>query len=226
MRFLQSLAKTLTDHITSAIDAERLRQEEIVANIADPFAKEIEWSPLVRGGAGFSTHTLVFNPLGNLEFVGSKSLKLFSGIFIGMGLLFDIIVFMSMVSTGVIEPSSIALLLIPSVFVIAGFFMYRNFSRPLVFDKQSGYFYKGKPKMAFGLIDPNDKNTFPLSSIYAIQVIREQVRTKNSSYPSYEINLVLDDKRRVNVVDHGYFDGIKKDSAELGAYLRVPIWGL
>jgi len=51
-------------------------------------------------------------------------------------------------------------------------------------------------------MDSNDSNVIPLSSIYAIQIIAERVSGKNSSFHSYEINLVLDGKKRVNVVDH------------------------
>jgi hypothetical protein len=97
--------------------------------------------------------------------------------------------------------------------------MYRYISQPITFDKQSGYFYKGKPQMTYGMIDPTNTSMIPLNSIHALQIVSERVSTKNSSFLSYEINLVLSDKKRVNVVDHGNLDKIQADAKQLGEYL-------
>ena len=69
------------------------------------------------------------------------------------------------------------------------------------------------------MIDPTNTNMIPLSSIHALQIVSERVSTKNSSFLSYEINLVLDDKRRVNVVDYGNLNKIQTDAKQLGEYL-------
>lgn len=80
--------------------------------------------------------------------------------------------------------------------------------------------------MTYGLIDPTDKDMVPLSSIHALQIITEKVTTKNSSFLSYEINLILSDKKRINIVDHGNYERILSDSKQLGDYLGVPVWGV
>jgi hypothetical protein len=41
---------------------------------------------------------------------------------------------------------------------------------------------------------------------------------------SYELNLVLKDGRRINVVDHGGADKIRTDAATLADFLGVPVW--
>ncbi len=80
--------------------------------------------------------------------------------------------------------------------------------------------------MNLGLIDPTDKNIVPLSSIHALQIITERVQTKNASFLSHEINLILDDKRRINIVDHANLTQIHAESKQLAEYLGVPVWGV
>lgn len=133
---------------------------------------------------------------------------------------------LSLFGSGSLTTAAIGPILIATVFTVVGLTSYHFFTKPIVFDRQNGYFYRGKPRMAYGIIDPNDRSMVPLSSIHAIQVTRERVRGRNTSFVSYEINLVLRDKTRVNVVDHGNLDVVRTDSKQLGEYLGVPVWGV
>ena len=45
-----------------------------------------------------------------------------------------------------------------------------------------------------------------------------------SSYYSYELNLVLEDGARLNVVDHGDLKALQADAEILSEYLQVPVW--
>ncbi|RWX50781.1 hypothetical protein VU01_12641, partial [Candidatus Electrothrix marina] len=45
-----------------------------------------------------------------------------------------------------------------------------------------------------------------------------------SSYCSYEINLVLQDGSRINVVDHGKKNRIREDAHALAEFLGKPLW--
>ena len=45
-----------------------------------------------------------------------------------------------------------------------------------------------------------------------------------SSYTSYELNLVLDDGSRINVVDHGNLDRLRGDATTLSRFLSKPVW--
>ncbi|WP_092447345.1 hypothetical protein [Winogradskyella sediminis] len=63
-----------------------------------------------------------------------------------------------------------------------------------------------------------------MKSIVAIQIIGEYVQSDDGSYKSFELNLVLDDASRRNVVDHGNLKSIIKDAEMLSAFLNIPIW--
>ena len=41
---------------------------------------------------------------------------------------------------------------------------------------------------------------------------------------SYELNVVLQDGSRRNVVDHGNLDALRADARELAMFLVVPLW--
>ena len=45
-----------------------------------------------------------------------------------------------------------------------------------------------------------------------------------SSYYSYELNLVLSDGTRLNIVDHGDLRRVRRDGATLARFLGVPLW--
>jgi hypothetical protein len=226
MWLLDSITEAITDSIDAYQNKQRQLLEWILESIHDPFAKEIEWTPLMRGGASFGTHTILINSQGNLEFKASLFSKLLPAFFIGIGLFMESITLIVIIGTGTFNNGMIIPFLMSSIFVIGWIYAYSNYTKPVVFDRQNGYYYKGKPKMNYWMLNPTDKNIIPLSSIYAIQIITERVSTKNSSFLSYEINLVLDDKRRINIVDHGNIERIQADSKQLSEYLGVPVWGL
>jgi Fe2+ transport system protein B len=50
------------------------------------------------------------------------------------------------------------------------------------------------------------------------------VTDKDSSFKSFELNLVLDDSNRLNVIDHVNLKGVTADAETLSAFLNVPIW--
>ena len=79
------------------------------------------------------------------------------------------------------------------------------------------------------------KSYIDLTDVYAIQLIKEYVRDNSGSKPgtvsyagpyySYELNLVLKDGERMNVVDHGDLQRIRADAIRLGGFLgSLPVW--
>ncbi|MDX1642367.1 MAG: hypothetical protein R3220_11755, partial [Balneolaceae bacterium] len=109
------------------------------------------------------------------------------------------------------------------VFVITGVLKMFTYSEPLKFDKVAGYFWRGKKE------DPAEaEEKYPLKKIHAIQLIEERLRSSgnsgSSTYFSFELNLVLENSKRVNVVDHGTLSRIRKDAVKLGEFLDVPVW--
>ena len=77
-------------------------------------------------------------------------------------------------------------------------------------------FYKNNTKKS--------KNNIKLSRICAIQIIGEVVQSDNNNYNSYELNLVLDDSTRINVIDHGNLKGVIQDANWLSDFLNIPVW--
>jgi hypothetical protein len=83
--------------------------------------------------------------------------------------------------------------------------------RKKVFDKTIGYFYVGKMP---AFIESDGKNIVPLTQIHALQIISEWVPGKNS-YTSYELNIILKDSSRINIVDHSNIKQIRLDAEKI-----------
>ena len=106
---------------------------------------------------------------------------------------------------------------------------------PMVFDKLSGHFWEGRKS-------PQDvgnvrslKYAAELSQIHALQILAEYVRSDsmrdhtgkrspNNPYYSYELNLVLNDGARINVIDHGNQTRLQEDAKTLSVFLGKPVW--
>jgi hypothetical protein len=95
---------------------------------------------------------------------------------------------------------------------------------PIVFDKRKGSYWKGRTSPYDVRHTSELKDHAPLDRIHALQLISEHVRGNKSSYYSYELNLVLDDGARLNVVDHGSRERVQADARTLSEFLDKPIW--
>ncbi len=200
------------------------KDEESLASLMEKFgddevARETEWGPAKGGGASFCTRKLVEESKNVVVFKPTLGARLFSLVFLIFGV--------GIIVLGVIE-FELLLVLFGVVFGAAGGWLVYMMWRPLVFDKYSGYFLKGRAA-GKGAEVLAAKGT-SLEEVYAIQLISELVRKSSSSgsgrrsYRSYEINLVLKDGSRVNVVDHGKRWRIVDDAKRLGLFLEVPVW--
>ena len=97
-------------------------------------------------------------------------------------------------------------------------------TRPVVFDKISGYFWKGHKRPNRYIEYKRPELFTSLKDIHALQIISEYVRSDKSSYYSYELNLVLENGNRINVVDHGRLNSLREDVEKLSEFLNKPIW--
>jgi hypothetical protein len=183
----------------------------------DPVAEKAEWSPLQRGGASFQTHKLVTVRQDRMEFRTSLGMVLFSLVFVLIGAGMSVAIFLS-------QEQPLPLALFGLVFLGAGGVMLYFSTSPVVFDKRKGFFWKGR-KAPYESGDwRNLKGCARLGEIYALQLIAERVSGKDRSYYSYEINLVLKDGSRINVVDHGKKSKIQEDAKALAEFLGKPLW--
>ncbi len=179
----------------------------------------IDWSPLKSGGMNFKTHKLVEVSSQRMEYKASVGNIVFGSIFLLAGLGISSIV--------VFQVFSVWLLLFGLVFTAAGVFILKSALNPIIFDKSEGFFWKGKkaPSMVADISEL--KVAAKLEDIHGLQVIKEHVKSsskgRDTSYYSYEINLILISGERLNVVDYGNANSILEDTSKISKFLNVPV---
>lgn len=191
---------------------------------SDPVAEKTDWTPLKPGGTNFTTHRLIREG-DRLEFKIAPGARVFALIFLlsGLGLVAGFAVPLLLRQPLVFREQDIGAA-VGMVFFAVGWFLYRFFNRPVVFDRRTGYFWKGRIPPDQAVNREALKDCCPLEEIRALQIIAERVRGDKSSYWSYELNLVLKDGRRLNVVDHGSLEVIRTDARACADFLQVPLW--
>jgi hypothetical protein len=182
----------------------------------DPLAERTQWSPLKSGGANFRMHKLVSVQCDRMEFRITAGMLLFALAFflVGVGAAAG-----ALLSAEAFWPLGLFAL----IFLSVGGGMFFFSSEPVVFDKRKGFFWKGRKSPEDVADLKNCKHCVRLGEIHALQIVAEQIKGK-SSYSSYELNLVLKDASRINVVDHGSKEKIREDAAALAAFLGRPLW--
>jgi hypothetical protein len=197
----------------------------------DDLANRVSWSPVKRGGANFRTHKLVIEEPFVAKFKTTVGHLLFGLIFMIIGI--GVTGWMAYAIYGDVKFDgfgSLVRLAMPlmfgGIFALGGIFTIFSALSPIRFDKQTGDFRKGR--RAAKSIGPHEMEASSgyakLNSIHALQLIKEYCRKKDSSYYSYELNLVLESGQRINVVDHGSLNRIREDAQTLGQFLGIPVW--
>ncbi len=196
------------------------------SRFGDPLALKTQWTPAKGGGANFRTHRLIEVDATRMEFRASLGAKIFYTTFMVMGI-GTIVVFVfarSTMETPLLGTELLIPMFIGGLFAAAGVFMLHFGTAPIVFDKLSGYFWRGR-KSPQDVADVRSlKHAAELSQIHALQLLAEYVRGNKSSYYSYELNLVLKDGSRINVIDHGNQTRLREDAKALSAFLGKPVW--
>lgn len=179
--------------------------------------KMLDWTPLKKGGYNYRTRKLKVYPDRKIVFKPAIANYIFPLVFCIMPMFF---LFIITNSTG--NPSFLFLIpifLILLIFFSTGLFLGYTLLQPIGFNLKKQVFYKGK-------------KVIPLGDIDGIQVINEEVTLNNdttvnsSKFISYEINLVLKDRSRINIVDHNRKDIIIQDAKTLSKHLNLPIYTL
>jgi len=222
--------KKLIQGIVDRIDraTRRPAHADPVEQFGDELAGEIEWSPCKGGGSNFKTNKLVEVDASRVVFKATLGAKMFSLVFAFGSLLWFSFLFMPKGEENFPVFGYVMCTLGGLVFLGVGVGMFIAFSRPITFDKMVGYYWRGRqsPDMMFGDV-PDSEKYVPLEEIYALQIISEYCRSSgknSSSYHSYELNLVLRDRSRLNVVDHGKYSALRSDAEILADFLGIPLW--
>ena len=149
----------------------------------DTLADTTSWDPAKSGGANFCTHKLMEVSPHRVEFKTALGAKLFAMVFLLAGLGVSITFSFRLMASEEItfSPEVIMPILIGLVFAAVGGFMYYSFTKPIVFDKHKGYFWKGRgvtDNVIKELTMGQDKKTVaaPNGQIHALQLIYEYCR--------------------------------------------------
>jgi hypothetical protein len=189
------------------------------SGFGDDLALKTEWTPASKGGANFRTHKLIQIDFSRVEFQASVGAKIFYSIFLVMGLALAAAFGLADRSEDTVIPVLFGLM-----FAAIGILLMYSGTTPIVFDKTQGYFWKGR-KSPQDVVDFRTlKKAAPLDQIHALQLVAEYVRGNKTSYYSYELNLVLEDARRITVIDHGNLPRIRDDTQKLSEFLGKPVW--
>lgn len=203
---------------------ENIEGNEAIGYLKDPIARETCWDPLVKGGANFKTKRLVFVNPNRIVFKPTIQMILFGLLFLIIGLAIAFFIGKEKLFGGIFG-------LIFSA--IGGAILYFS-SIPIVIDKSLGYFWHSR-KEPRGYNRTDENKYFHLKNVYAIQIIAEFIQgshrsngsggsSRSAPYTSYEINLIMKNGSRKNVIDHGKLSSITQDAKTLADFLNVPLW--
>jgi len=204
------------------------------AQIGDPVALQTAWSPAKTGGSSFCTHRLVEMSPYRLEFRSNITAKL---IFLIFGLII-LAAGVLLVKSFLAERSPVAFsfdkdkiwLLYSFIwllfFFFLGFGVYRT-TIPVVFDRATGFVWKGWEMPADEINRISTDRAIRLDQIHALQIIPDYHRSSKGSskaFYSFELNLIRSDGTRVNLVDHGDRQRLRDDADRLSNFLSKPLW--
>jgi|SaaInlStandDraft_1057018.scaffolds.fasta_scaffold35705_2 hypothetical protein len=192
---------------------------------SDPVAKKAGWKPARRGGRSFLiTHQLQLNGQDELSFQPTWMSWAYHLLLSLIGLSVTAFFCSKFLSDQSIEMTLSVLI----ATMLSLWFIYTAIItlRPMAFDKKRSVFWKGWFRPA-----NNGSKNVPIQSIHALQIISEQCSTSKSSqtgtrYRSYELNLVLDNGTRINLLDQKWLAQLQKDAIALASFLDVPLWDM
>ena len=194
---------------------------------------KIDQTPLKRNVGGFVTHRLkevspsryefkpIFGAVLEMFYIAFAFMVFFLLIFYVYRKILEI---QTPISFNFIE-NPIMIIPIFIIFIYVADFIKISLSifKPLVFDKKAGLFWKGfrQPNIIYG----GDKNgeIVQLEKIQGLQIIKKDFQRKSVSFVGYELNLVLNNSERMNIVGHGNLKKIREDAQKLGQFLNVPV---
>ena len=183
----------------------------------DPLAARVGWWAIKRGGAEvrFTCQTLVVCGLSRVDFRGTLLAKLFflpPGI-LGLGLLALLVWRFDQ-----FDAKDILQVLLLAASLLAWAALYWIAAPPVRFDRKSGYVTRSSIPVLGG------RKRVPLADVRALQLLRGLRGSAAGQFPCYELNLVLESGRRLNVAGHGQIDVLRADARRLRAFLQVPLW--
>jgi hypothetical protein len=210
----------LKDRLEQAAEDIRQATRELEETFDDPMVQQTDWHPARRGGTNVRSRKLHRSGPERLTFRPALQAFMFPAALLAGGV--AILVYQPF---GDIEPPWMETAF--GVAALAGALLWTyRISKPTVLDRQLGFCWSGWSVPGSAEAARDRKDGAVLDEVHAIQVIPERVSGSEGGrgYHSYEINLVLEDGSRLNLVDHSKQRIIRDDAQTLGEFLQVPVW--
>ena len=167
--------------------------------------------PLVPGGANFQAMHLIFRQ-DSITVRATWKMHIFYMVLMAIGTgIFCVGMF---IEDKIVWPAVLFGAFFALIGLLSFFGQMFKHTFPL-FDMVDGMFYpKGFTRDGSGI---------SLKQLDHLEIFTERVYNKNSSYDSYELNVVLKDGSRYNVMDHGNKKHMWEDAHALAARLSLPL---
>jgi hypothetical protein len=196
------------------------------SSLNDPVAMQTQWKMISRLHSGLlRDHNLVKINNFKMEFkatIGCRLLFLIPLIF----LIFFTIYFLVNLSSELSPHQFIVYMvvfLLSLAFMIAIGCIFYLITMPVVFDMRIRAFWKGRKTAAIiGNIE-GVKHFTKYDDIHALQLLSKYSYGKTSGY-NYELNVVLKNGNRINLVSYRGEEEIEEDCQVLSKFLDKPVW--
>lgn len=177
-------------------------KNKIQKKFNDLIAEKADWTLLNTASSNFDPRKIVYVNSHRIEYRMTWFLKLFFGFFVIAGLL------------GLFVHKAYVF------FILTGLIGLYGSSFPIVFDKNTNVFIKGRRSELF-----MDYVEINLSDIYALQLIGGCVSgSDGGDYSNYQINLINKDAKRLNAVYFSNKEKAKKNAKILKDFLNTRLW--
>ena len=198
----------------------------------DPVAQRADWQHLNKGSGSSSQNKKLASISGDrlrvVNTLSGMTIPLL-GAFGGIALVWIAIdSYFQIVSSGgePISAKAFAFLLVVGILFLGPAFLVLRPRNTLTFDKSAGYFWRGRSKPSG---DSESADLFRMKRIEGLQIpprkhVQFRNNNQNRSFYSYELNLILDNNERINLMDHGNVVDIRTDAIKLSQYLNVPVF--
>jgi hypothetical protein len=186
------------------------------ARFGDSIAFKTNWEPLNTIGDSYRSYKLVRVGPDRMEFRRVMSAVAMFAVFPLAGILILFYTFSGHFSTFT--------LLLGLGFTLLGAFLVYSQLAPIVFDKSSGMFSKGRGKPGKEPDIENPKKAADLDSIHALQLLWKPVYGGKKQYYGYDLNLVLKNGKRIFILSHADKNAMKEDARTLSEFLGKPLW--
>lgn len=202
------------------------KAQHSLVKFKDPVAQATSWGPVVRGGVRMRNRRLRKASKTRFEFEMTQRGLIAPAFFMLLGLIAAVSILRNFAAS---ETRDIVIMAFFAAGAIGvGVMILRRELVPQVFDKEVGFYYVGE-KTPYYFKGEFVGNGCSLKEVHAIQLIQESVarpkrERRSPFFYVYELNLVLADGRRINVLDHSNRKAIQSEGKELARFLNVPCW--